>query len=124
MSRLTELDELQRDAHLPGGRDRLVAEVMRLRAEIARRPDPQSAAVVMERIEKLIEVIKPFAHFAAWLAAAAEIGEIDPLSDDTVIMQITAGGGHDALTWAYFRRAAEAFGKLGPESTSESRSPF
>jgi hypothetical protein len=124
MSHPAEFAELQRDSHLPGGRDRLVAEVMRLRAEIAKRPDPQSAAIVMERIEKLIETIKPFAHFAAWLAAAAEIGEIDPLRDDTIIVQLDAGGGYYALTWAKFRQAAEAFGMSGLEGESKSHSPF
>jgi hypothetical protein len=124
MSHPAEFSELQRDAHLPGGRDRLVAEVMRLRAEIAKRPDPQSAAIVMERIEKLIEVIKPFARFAAWISALSKIGDINPLSDDTIVIQVTAGGGHDALTWADFRRAAEAFGMLSLEGESEPRSPF
>jgi hypothetical protein len=124
MSHPAEFAELQRDSHLPGGRDRLVAEVMRLRAEIAKRPDPQSAAIVMERIEKLIETIKPFAHFAAWLAAASEIGDINPLSDDTIIMQVTAGGGHDALTWTDFRRTTEVFGMSGLEGESKSHSPF
>jgi hypothetical protein len=79
-----------------------------------------------ERIDQLIETLRPFARFGAWLTAMTEIdlaaGTGYPYSDDYPVFQSASRGRHDSLTWGDFRRAVEALREdLRPDPVSHSK---
>jgi hypothetical protein len=68
------------------------------------------------RAERAEAALKPFAVFLAWIEAAAEVGDMDPITDRSCVTSIHPGGGSHYLWVGDFRRAAEAI--AGPDPAS------
>ncbi len=58
-----------------------------------------------EKIQRLRAALEPFAGFGVWLEAAAELGEVEPLSDHTAIMSLSVAGGSNYI-WMHQLREA------------------
>lgn len=66
--------------------------------------------------DRLIEALKPFACMATWLDAMAEIGDIGPIDDETIVMHYSGGGGSNHLTVGQFRAAVAALDGVAPKA--------
>jgi hypothetical protein len=64
------------------------------------------------RAERAEAALRPFAVFLAWIEAAAEVGDLDPITDQSCVTSIHPGGGSHYLWVGDFRRAAEAIAGL------------
>jgi hypothetical protein len=64
----------------------------------------------------LFESARIFADFANWLAAATELGEIDPLKDESIMMSLSVGGGSMFISWKHLYQLSAAVGRIAEEN--------
>lgn len=60
-------------------------------------------------VAKLVGALAPFARMYAWLCALEEIGDIDEIKGDAVVMQVQGGGGTEQLRISHFVDASVAY---------------
>jgi hypothetical protein len=67
--------------------------------------------------------LRPFAVFLAWIEAAVEVGDLDPITDTSCVTSIHPGGGSHYLWVSDFRRAQEALLGLDAAPAGEGSVP-
>jgi hypothetical protein len=70
--------------------------------------DWDEKARLRERADRAEAALRPFAVFLAWIEAAVEVGDLDPITDQSCVTSIHPGGGSHYLWVGDFRRAQEA----------------
>lgn len=64
------------------------------------------------QLQQMREALEPFAQFADWITTAVEAGIIK-VDEHTVICQLQAGGGSDAMRFGDFLKARAALATQG-----------
>jgi hypothetical protein len=79
---------------------------------------------LLDEVEAKEAALQPFAAFLDWLEACEERGEFKtPLTDHSIICQVSAGGGSDALHVGDLRRARAAVERAMGQNDAPTEEP-